>query len=68
MDEYLHILYTNQQLEVSPWTPLDYFKTDTLSAKDMFSTVHDGTEKHPESPCSPAELGLFCFLAPLPHN
>ena len=40
---------------------------DTL-AKDMFSTVHDGTEKHPESPCSLAEPGLFCFLAPLPHN
>ena len=36
----------------------------TLSAKDMFSTVHDGTEKLPKSPCSKTEPGLFCFLAP----
>jgi hypothetical protein len=31
----------------------------TLSAKNMFSTVHDGIKKHPRSPCSPAEQGLF---------
>ena len=32
----------------------------TLSAKDMFSTVHNGTEKHPKSPCSKTEPGLSC--------
>jgi len=27
-----------------------------------FFTVHDGITKHPESPCSFVERGLFCFL------